>query len=144
LVKDGDTTAVDKLNRFFGSLAEWKTARQDAVVEAMRVSRSDENALVNQVMRHMAVERIAPLLAAIVTQGVTEKAFTAPQPGQAGRILVALIGDLNSALLDLFLANENPEQTVAAYTDAVERVLGTRGITLVEPAVLRVWFHEKG
>jgi hypothetical protein len=119
------------------------------VVEAMRIRRADENALVGHVTRTMTVERIAPLLAALVEQGVREKAFTATHPAHTGRILIGLIGDLDSALFDLFFAVESGtadltavEQTVAAYTGAFERVLGAvdGSITLVTPAVLHLWF----
>ncbi|MCI2422255.1 TetR/AcrR family transcriptional regulator [Saccharopolyspora sp. K220] len=152
LIADDSLSATDKLNRFFASLADWKTQRREVVVEAMRIRRSDENALVNQAMRTMSVERIAPLLAEIVERGVREKAFTTAHPAQTGRILIGLIGDLDAALFDLFFAVESGaaehaevERTVAAYTSAFERVLGAADgtITLVAPSVLRSWFSGK-
>ncbi|GAB3423453.1 TetR/AcrR family transcriptional regulator [Flindersiella endophytica] len=152
LAAETGPAAIDKLNGFFRSLAEWKTLRRDAVVEAMRIRASDDNALVSQVMRSMVVERVAPLLGRLVAQGVREQALGCPYPAQAGRILVALIGDLDTALFDLFFAVESgtarPEEaeaTVAAYTGAIERVLGADegAITLVTPAVLRAWFDPK-
>lgn len=152
LIADEGLSATDKLNRFFATLADWKTQRREVVVEAMRIRRSDENALVNQAMRAMSVERIAPLLAEVAERGVREKAFTTARPAETGRILVGLIGDLDAALFDLFFAVESGtadraavERTVAAYTDAFERVLGAASgsITLVTPAALRLWFPRK-
>jgi AcrR family transcriptional regulator len=151
VLEDGELSAVAKLNRFLGSLADWKTVRRNELVAAMRIRRSDENALVNQALRTAAVERIAPLLAEVVAQGVRERVFTAPHPELTGRMLVALLGDLEGALFDLFFAVESGdadlaavERASAAYTDAVERILGAPAgsVTLVDPGVLRAWFPD--
>lgn len=151
LAAEPDRAAIDKLNGYFRSLADWKTDRRSEVVEAMRIRASDDNALVNQVLRSISVERIAPLLGQLVAQGTAEQAFTCPYPERAGRILVALIGDLDNAMFDLFFAVESGtaglaevEATVTAYESAIERILGAAGgsLTLVEPAVLRTWFAE--
>lgn len=96
--------------------------------------------------------RIAPLLADIIGQGVQEGVFTVAFPDQMGRVVVSLIQDLNDRLAELVLAAEpgqrmlrTAEHTVAAYTDALERMLGVPAgsVLLVKTQTLRPWFDPE-
>lgn len=146
---DADLAAVAKLRRFFLALGEWKTQRRDLLVGMLRVWYSDANAVVRHKVRALITDRIAPLLAEIVAQGVAEGDITLPHPEQTGRVLVALVQDLNDDLAALFFAVEDGtadlaavRDSVAAYTAAAERILDlpAGSIVLVEPAVVRAWY----
>lgn len=72
-------------------------------------------------------------------------------PAQTARVVVSLVQDLNDTLADLFLAVDAGlddwravEQTVAAHTDALERILGVPdgSVALVDLTVLRQWFAK--
>jgi AcrR family transcriptional regulator len=146
---DSTTDAVAKLDLFFTTLAHWKAQRRELLVAVLRVWYSDGNALVRQKLRGGIADRIAPLLADILRQGVAEGAVNAAHPDQFGRVVVSLIQDLNDRLADLFFAAESghldpdaAERTVAAYTAALERILGIPAgrVVLVDPSLLRQWF----
>ncbi len=140
---DPDLPALEKLAGFFAALASWKAQRHDLLKALARVWHSDGNALLRLKLRSGIADRMAPLLAEIVSQGVREGVFTTPLPEQSGRVLVSLIQDLNDRLAQLLLAAEvepsSVENTVAAYSDAIGRVLGVPGgtVMLVDLETLR-------
>lgn len=138
--------ALDKLNRFFAALAGWKAQRRELLVALLQVWRSDDNAVVRQKLRPGIADRIAPLLGRIIAQGVAEGVLAAGHPDEFGRVVVSLVQDLNDRVADLLIAVGDPgeiERAVAAYTAALERVLGapTGSLLLVDPTVLRPWFE---
>ncbi|MGH3970815.1 MAG: TetR/AcrR family transcriptional regulator [Mycobacterium sp.] len=144
-----ELSAPEKLSRFFAALAGWKIRQRVLLLPLLRVWQSDDNAIVRQKIRPSIANRYAPPLTEIVEQGVGEGVFTVIYPARCARVIISLTQDLNDELAELFLAtriNENEwqviEQTVAAYTDAVERILGapTGSVTLVDPRLLRSWF----
>jgi AcrR family transcriptional regulator len=147
-----DAMALNKLDHFFAALATWKTRRRDLLVALLRVWQSDDNAIVRQKLRPGIADRIAPLLAGIIDQGIQEGVFTATYPEQTARVIVSLVQDLNDRLATLFLATETGqgdwltvEHTVTAHTHALARVLGVPAgsVVLVDPAVLRWWFDPE-
>ena len=87
----------------------------------------------------------------VVDQGGREGVFTTRHPDQIGRVTMGLLFDLNEAVLELLMVSRTRnvdglavEQTFAAYTDALERVLGARegSLVLADPAILKLWFES--
>jgi AcrR family transcriptional regulator len=152
IADDADVLALDKLLNFFSALSGWKVQRRDLLVSLTRVWCSDDNAVLRQKLRPGIAERIAPLLADIIGQGVQEGVFTVAYPDQMGRVVVSLVQDLNDRLAELVLAAEPGQRTlrtaehaVAAYTDALERILGVPAgsVVLVKTQTLRPWFNPE-
>jgi len=153
IVDDPHLPALEKLRRFFATAGRWKTAQKPFLLALLRVWYTDDNAIVRQKQQAMSIKRIAPLLTAVIRQGVAEGAFTAAYPDQAGEVILALFQSLGDTWADLLLADE-PEQgawqrikhTVAAYTDALERVLGTPAgsLQLVGEETLKEWVAPPG
>ncbi|GAA2701042.1 TetR/AcrR family transcriptional regulator [Nonomuraea recticatena] len=144
-----ERSALDDLQRFFAALAGWKTQRRDLLTALLKVWYSDDNAVVRHKTRSVISARVVPLLAAIVGRGLAEGIITARDPHQTARVLLSLVNDLNDALGELFLARDphTPsavliEPAVAAYTDALERVLGlpSGSLRLVDVVTLAAWF----
>ncbi|GAA4996291.1 TetR/AcrR family transcriptional regulator [Actinopolymorpha pittospori] len=149
VAEDPHLDALDKLNQIFQALAGWKVQRRDQLIALLRAWCSDGNALMRQKARAGITDRLAPLFELVIEQGVEDGSFTLSVDVGFGRVLVSLIHELNDRLGDLFLAHEagtsDPaaiEQNVAAYTTAVERILGVAegSVTLVDLTVLRAWF----
>ncbi|MEV0271512.1 TetR/AcrR family transcriptional regulator [Hamadaea sp. NPDC050747] len=146
-----EVAALDKLAGFFAALAGWKLQRRDLLAALLNAWYSDDNALLRQKLRAGIAERIAPLVARIIEEGVQQHVFTAAHPEQFGRVVVSLIQDLNDRLAELMLAAQRTgvgefaqaEHAVVAYTQALERMLAAPpgSITLVDPAKLRPWFQ---
>jgi AcrR family transcriptional regulator len=151
IARDPGRPALERLQRFFAELARYKTAQKELLLDLLRVWYADENAVVRAKACAAATARLTPLLGAMICDGVQEGVLTTAYPEQAGRIVVALGQDLSEVLARLLLCPEAPsavlrriEQIVAAYSDAVERVLGAPGgsLRLVDLATLRAWFDD--
>jgi AcrR family transcriptional regulator len=151
-VADPGRSALDKLNAVFSGLASFKADRRELILELIRVWRSDDNAVVREHFRRGAIAAMTPLLATIVRQGVAEGSFTAASPAHAGRVVASLALGANEAATDLFAAYqdgavtfEEVEQTLEAFAEAFERILGIRPGSLEfanRTPVLREWFVE--
>jgi hypothetical protein len=114
----------------------------------MRVWFADDNAIVREKTDEVIVRRRAPLLNAIVRQGIQEGVFTTPYPDQAGQAILSITRGLGNVVLKLVLASEQkPDElryideivaTSAAMAEATERVLGCSVQILDRPDVQAV------
>ncbi len=145
--------ALEKLQRFFATLNSWKIARKGFFLALLRVWYTDDNAIVRQKMLINGTKRIIPLLTAMIRQGIEEGVLTTPYPDQVGGAVFSIIQGLGDTLAGLLLSIE-PERddlrhiecTVAAYTDALERILGapTGSLPLIDTETLKEWFVSPG
>src|SRR5215831_13372057 len=72
VVDDPSLDAIAKFERFFGGIAQYKTERKALMLELIKVWRSHFNAVVRDKLRHALIARVAPMLARIIKQGITE------------------------------------------------------------------------
>jgi AcrR family transcriptional regulator len=148
IVQDPALTALEKLRRYFATVGEWKTTQESFLATLRRVWHSDDNALVRQKHQSIFLERITPLIAATVRQGVTEGVFVTAHPEQISEILINLGAGLKAGRNKVILADPpfpdalpRLERLVAAYTEAIERVLGAPAGTLIlmDNRTLKAW-----
>ncbi len=148
LVYDPTLPALDKLCDVFDTLGRWKTAQKAFVLAVWRTWYTDENALVRQKVRAHTFARIGPLLTVIIRQGINEGSLSTPYPEQGGRLALAVLHDLSDylaeVLLDFEVAPEDVprvQSAVAAYNDALERVLGAPpgSLVLLDSDTLLEW-----
>src|SRR6266700_3782012 len=108
-------------------------------------------AIVRQKLLAARVKYLTPWLSVIIRQGIQEGVFSTSYPEQVGEVLLSLTQDLGDILAGLLLSFEpesdnmlRAERTVAAYTDALERVLGvpTGSLCLVDAEILKEWFFS--
>lgn len=146
---DSDANALDRVADMFDSLVNWKVRQRDELVALLRVWNSDGNALMRQRTRAGITDRLAPLFERIVADGVDDGTFSLPTAVGSGRVILSLVMDLNERLGELFFAYESGDadldavdEAVAAYTTALERVLGVApgAISLVDLPTLHTWF----
>ena len=149
IFRDPDLTALEKIQRWIETTARWKTANRDYLLSLLRVWYHDDNAVVVQKLRSETARWIVPHLTEVVRQGVRERVFRTDYPEQVGRVVTSLLYDLGDALAHMILAGgpkaadvRDAEATVAAYTDALERTLGTASgsLSLVDAEMLKEWF----
>jgi len=154
IVDDPSLPALEKLERIFDSAARWKSARKAYMLAILHAWYADENAVVRQKQAAGGARWLTPILAGIVRQGIDEGVMDTPYPDQAGMVAVAMmisLGDtVSAALLSLDpAAGEAARQeclarmrdATAAYTHAVERVLGlpAGSVCLYDPQMLEEW-----
>lgn len=149
ITQDAHLSALEKLERYFATAARWKTAQKTYLLALLRVWYTDDNAIVRQKVFATAVKRITPLLSVIIRQGIQEGVLTTPFPDQVGEVVLSLVQSLGDTYARMLLSPEveggdlqRIERTSAAYSDALERVLGAPpgSLHLVDPATLEEWF----
>jgi AcrR family transcriptional regulator len=148
LLNDSTLPALVKFERFFSSVADWKTAQKSFVLALLKVWYQDDNAIVRQKLRVTMVQHVSPLIAAIIRQGNQEGVMAASDPDQAGEVALQLVYDLSDTIGLLLLSYQSAIDSlgpiaakIAAYTEAIERVLGARpySLYLVDTEVMRQW-----
>jgi AcrR family transcriptional regulator len=149
IVQDPQLGALEKFQRYIDAGVRWKTARRAFLIELLRVWYSDHNAIVRQKMWATMSKRAMPLLLEIIHQGIREGVLNILYPDQVSTIVLSLIYGLGDAFAELLLlphpqgdALQRAERLVAAYNDALERVLGAPAgsLVLMDAAALEEWF----
>ena len=121
-------------------------------MELTKVWYSDENALARQKMFDMMVQHVTPLFVAIIKQGVQEGVFSTPYPEYASRVNMNLVQGLGDTFAKMLLSEETrssdlhkAENLIAAYNDAMERVLGAPkdSIHLMDTETIKEWFEHE-
>ncbi len=150
IVQDPHLTALEKLQRYFDVAVQWKTSQKDFIMELTRVWYSDENALARQKMFSMMIEHVTPLFVEIINQGVQEGTFSTSYPEYVSQVNINLIQGLGDTFARMLLSEEakngnalqKAEDLIAAYNDALERILGAPkgSIRLMNPEMLKAWF----
>ncbi len=132
--------AQEKLKRFFNEIIRWKSARQSLFVAMLPVWYAPDNIVLRLQVQLAVAKSLAPLLTAIVRQGVNEHRFATAHPEQAGAVIVALVQALQDAIAYQLMAAAyrspdapRPKEIVATYgahIEAIERYLGVPSGTL--------------
>jgi len=148
IVDDADTPALPKLEAVFRTAAIWKSARMETVVALLHGWYTDDNALVRDKLSRAALTQFRAVLQTIVEQGISEGVMTTDYPDLVGAIamnlLQSLSTDIGRCLMTWEEIPDGPqrvERSVAAYTQAIERLLGVASgaIHLVDPAMFHAW-----
>jgi AcrR family transcriptional regulator len=132
LAHDPHLNALEKLQRYFDTLDRSRIAQKAFIADLACVWFADDNAIIREKVDEAIVQRRAPLLTAIVHQGLMEGVFKTPYPDQAGELILALMHGMGNTLTRMLLAFD-PEHDVQqrlqstvtthpAYMEAVERL----------------------
>lgn len=151
IVEDPDLPALEKLQHWIQAGGRWKTDQKDFMLALLRVWYTDANALVRRKQFAATVKYLAPMLAAIIRQGVAEGVFSMAYPDQIGGVLIGLTQVGSDTLAELLLMPEPPPDALeqimrilAAYAEALERVLGAPAGSLpwADEATMRAWLDK--
>jgi TetR/AcrR family transcriptional repressor of nem operon len=149
IIDDPELSALDKLHRFFDTAARWKTARKDYILSLVNIWYADENAIVRQKIETTQIKWATPLLEKVICQGVEEGVFNTAFPDQIAELVLSLIYHIGDAMVALIFSSQEKEsefaraeKMVAAYNDALERVLGAPAgsVNMIDGKTLRAWF----
>lgn len=150
--QDPNLNALEKLQQLIDTSARWKTARKDYILSLIRVWYADDNAIVRQKVQSGLIKQTAPLFTTIVRQGIDEGVFTTPYPDQIGEIILSMLQGLGEAFVELLVFSspspddlEQISNKVAAYSNALERILGTTSgsIQLLEEETIKTWVNKQ-
>jgi AcrR family transcriptional regulator len=134
LAEEPELGATAKLQRFFGEIVRWKSERQNLMVAMLPVWYAPDNISFRLLVDRATAARLAPLLSAIVRQGVDEHRFATAYPEHAGSIIVAVVQALQDAIAQQLLTGtvkvKEVVATHGAHIEAIERYLGVPAGTL--------------
>jgi hypothetical protein len=148
IVQDPNLPALEKFQRFFDTIARWKTARKELIMALLQGWYSDSNAIVRQKITTAGVKWYAPMMTEIICQGIREGVMNNPYPEQTGEVILSLSLGLGEGLIGLFLPDglhpddfQQLEATMAAYGFALERILGipTGSIQFADMTIMQEW-----
>jgi len=154
LLNDPTLPALEKLCRYFSSAVQWKATQKDFMLALLRIWYSDNNAITRHKVFATMLQRIAPSFIKVIQQGVREGTMSTIYPEQATEMCFYLILGLGDKFGEIILGHEagtvhlNAEErfcimqkAIAAYTDALERILGASAgsIQLMDDESIRVW-----
>jgi len=148
IVEDPHLSALEKFQRYFDTVARWKTAQKTLMLALLRVWYTDDNAIVRQKVTSSGLKKITPMLTAIIRQGADEGVFRTPHPDQVCAVVFSIMLGLGDSLAETLLAPASANDmlptmhnTVAAYTDAMERILVAPGgcVQLIDEQTLKEW-----
>jgi TetR/AcrR family transcriptional regulator, transcriptional repressor for nem operon len=151
ILQDQHLSAIEKLQGFFDTLDSLRIAHKVDVIKVLRFWYSDDNALVRLKVDRAVLKQRAPLINAIVRQGIQEGIFTTAFPDQAGEVILSLLQGMGNThaklLVSLDQACNNQGcidaiiSTHAAYMDAIERFLGAPQNSLyrTNAEMVKVW-----
>jgi AcrR family transcriptional regulator len=149
ILDDPNLPAIQKLERFFIASGRWKTDRKDLLISLMKVWYADENAIVREKMLNQMIKRFAPYLAIIVRQGIQEGSMHTPYPECVSEAAFYMLNIMGTTFIEPLLREkledgdfQRVENSVAAYTDSLERILGAPGgsLHLIDKETLEEWF----
>ena len=149
VVQDEGLSGIEKLNAYFSTAGRWKTAHKAYLMKLLHTWYTDDNAIVRQKVAAKAFERITPLLSTIIQQGVQEGSMSTPYPERVGEIILSLFQSMGDTFANLILTYkgdgnglEQARLSVAAYINALERVLGAASgsLHLMDEEVMEEWF----
>jgi hypothetical protein len=112
---------------------------------------SDDNAIVREKLRREQIRAVAPHIAAIIRQGISEGSFGLAEPDQMARIVLAVILDTGDEAGEMFVKRQAGELELDSvrrrfntYQIALERLLGvtTGTLDLVDDAMIQMWFGD--
>ena len=148
IIQDPGLNALEKLQRYFDTVARWKNAQRAYLMAIMRVWYADDNAIVRQKMTAAAIQHFSPMFTQIIHQGIREGFFAPNHPDQVSEVVMALLQNMGDTLARFVLFYDPQKDnfqriagSVAAYTDAVERVLGAppNSIHFFNIEILKDW-----
>lgn len=149
IVQNPALPALVKFQHFFDAINQYKTAQKALFLEILRVWYADDNIIVRHKSRAVGVKRMAPLFSALIRQGIEEGVVKTSYSEQLSEVVLSLAANLGDTLGEMLLAFDaergnmaRVEATIAAYTDALERILGISpgSLSLTDAETLKAWF----
>ncbi len=149
IVHDPNLSALEKFHCYFEASANWKNIQKDFVVSILRMWHVDENILIRHKLTSESLKRTPCIIEPIIHQGIAEAVFTTKFPKQVAEIIVGIALTLTDSIIELMFPSKFAQETyreleiiLAAYTEAIERILGASegSLKIFEKTSFREWF----
>jgi AcrR family transcriptional regulator len=132
-VIESEKGAVQKFKDLFEMGGAIKLEHREMLVPALKYLVSDENLIARHRMMKSMLEKLTPVYAAIIRQGISEGVFDTPYPDDVVELILGMwysLGVLTAKLIfDLDKKPENIkilEKKLRLHEHAMERILGAK------------------
>jgi len=151
IVRDEQLTATQKMEAFFGAIMQWKTENRRFLMDLMRVIYRVENAIYRQKMTTASLKRVAPILTAIIAQGVEEGVYATEYPTEISGIVLAVSRSLSESLVEILMDEDYEgdmsaafERIIHAHHNAIARILSFNGpLELIDIETAKLWIEVR-
>lgn len=131
-VVESEQNAIKKFNSLSRAGSSFKRTNIGVFAVFLKVLYRDENIIMRICMFRRITEKVAPLYAHIIRQGIKERLFNTPDPDEIAEMIIRLGQHLNEKICRLILdTTRTPEQLCTImerktrlYERVVERILG--------------------
>jgi AcrR family transcriptional regulator len=130
-VIESEKNALQKFKDHFEMGGAVKLEHREMLIPALKYLFSDENLIARHRTTKKAIEKLAPVYAAIIRQGVSEGVFDTPYPDDVVELILGMgytFGELTAKLI--FELDKKPgnmeilERKLRMYEHTMERILG--------------------
>jgi AcrR family transcriptional regulator len=148
---DDSLDAQTKLIRIFNLIGNWKTERKAELLVVLRALYRDENILLMHKLKERSFSAVAPILARVIAQGISEGIFHVDSAEDSAEIFFQTSQGFSEAFARILLnieAYDNPAGLVrrkkVSYEQAIERIFGapSGSLPLFDPAIIEAWLEK--
>jgi AcrR family transcriptional regulator len=152
LVEKQDINALEKLNKFFVTIRDYKVENLELMKMLMKVMYRDENLLMRHKMFQQSLEWLTPEFVKIIKQGINEGCFHPADEVETAELIFSMSLSLNESTVKLLLeAEKKPEnldkieKRLKVYERSVERILGAPegSFSVVERRFIELFIKDK-
>lgn len=130
IIAKDSLSAIEKLNRIFSASRRTKLDNKEDLRKIFHLMYRPENLRLRDKIQKQTVERSAPKVAKVLSQGVDEGTLDNPFPEEASRLIFLIGTDLQEDMAEALLSEKNEVdreeylRKYRAYENAIERVIG--------------------
>lgn len=151
LVEKPDINALEKLNKFFVTIRDYKLENLELMKMLMKVMYRDENLIMRHKMLQQSLEWLTPEFVKVIKQGIEEGHFNPADEVETAELIFSMSLSLSESTVKLLLeAEKKPEnldkieRRLKVYERSVERILGTPegSFSVVERRIIEMFSKE--
>jgi len=151
LVERQDINALEKLNKFFITIRDYKLENLELMKMLMKVMYRDENLIMRYKMLQQSLKWLTPEFVKIIKQGIEEGHFNPADEVETAELIFSMSLSLSESTVKLLLeAEEKPEnldkieRRLKVYERSVERILGIPegSFSVVERRIIEMFSKE--
>jgi len=131
LIKKEDLNALEKMNRFFITIRDYKIENLELMKVLINVLYRDENLIMRHKMLNQSLKWLTPEFVKIIKQGIKEGCFNPADEEETAELIFSMSLNLGESTVKLLLeAEKKPEnldkieKRLKVYERSVERILG--------------------
>jgi AcrR family transcriptional regulator len=151
LTKREDINALDKLNKFFITIRDYKVENLELMKVFMKVLYRDENLIMRHKMLQNSLKWLTPEFIKIIKQGIKEGCFSPVDEEETAELIFSMALALSESMVKLLLeADRKPEnldkieKRLRVYERSIERILGAPegSFSVVERRIIELFSKD--